>query len=268
MYFYNVLFLFTTIVVNAALGQSVSEWGARSAAMGNSNVTSSDVYSGLNNIAGLSLQNNLAFYFGFKNNFGVAAFSGAYAGLNLPIKSKTASISFSRFGDNLYNEQTLSLGVAHQLNYISLGVKVDLLQQHIDETLTRRCVAIALGGMVEITKYLTFGGYVWNINQAKKQHSEHYLPTLLKAGFAYNKDNKFIISNEVYKSTEHKPDLRFGLEYFLTEWFAFRTGLNTYPLKLCMGAGFRKKVFGLDYAYNNHHLLDNIHQISLVYSIK
>lgn len=114
---------------NLAEAQADMPMGARAAALANASVTLPDVWALHNNIAGIAnLQQPEAGVY-VENRFGIQAFTTVALQAAYPTgKFGSYGISLSRFGDELYSQQTLGFGAAHKLGNFSLGAKADLWQ--------------------------------------------------------------------------------------------------------------------------------------------
>src|SRR5687768_4610889 len=98
--------------------------GARAGAMSGAALTLADVWAVTNNIAGIAQLKKTALGAYAENRFNLKAFTTVgFLGV-LPVMPGTGvGLEFSRFGDEIYNEQQLGLGVAHQLGPVRLGLK-------------------------------------------------------------------------------------------------------------------------------------------------
>jgi hypothetical protein len=90
--------------------------------------------------------------------------------LTLLFVGGVTSVGAFRFGDDLYNEQMVSLGFGNKFGIASLGVKANYIQYQADGFGTYGAVSIDFGGLAELTDQLSIGAYITNLNQAKTQH--------------------------------------------------------------------------------------------------
>ncbi|WP_066617230.1 hypothetical protein [Rufibacter roseus] len=121
--------------------------GARAAGLGGASVTLPDVWALSNNTAGIAaLQQPAVGAFAY-NRFFIPELSTVGLLAVLPtVKFGTWGLDLQRFGGELYNEQRLGLGLAHQLGVVRLGVKADVMQVRVKEWGSRKAVALSMGG--------------------------------------------------------------------------------------------------------------------------
>ena len=86
---------------------------------------------------------------------------------------------------------------------------------------------------------------------------------VLKLGISYQPISSLIINSTVQKSTRSAEEFKFGMEYYLNDIIAFRTGFNTQTHLLSIGIGLNFPKFILDYAYSDQQPLGAIHEISI-----
>jgi hypothetical protein len=155
-----------------------------------------------------------------------------------------------RFGNTLYAEQRLGLGYGYRGGQVSVGGRLDMLQISILGLGSRRVVAASLGGQVElIPNRLIFGGYLYNLNQAKlAAYEDERVPTVLKAGLAYKPTDKLLLTVESEKDVEQAADFKAGLEYRVVEALALRAGFASLTEQTTAGVGFKAGLLQIDYA--------------------
>jgi hypothetical protein len=205
-----------------------------------------------------------------ENRFGVRAFTTVALQAIYPTgKYGNYGLSISRFGDELYSQQSVGLGVAHRLGQFSLGGKVDVWQVSVQGYGSRKAVALSVGGQGEVIPNLLFGAYAYNLNQAKlAAFEDERLATLLKAGLSYKPHQKLLLAVETEKNIDHKADFKAGVEYqLLKEKLALRTGFSTLTHRATFGAGFQARQLQVDYAFGSTTLLGLSHHLAVSYKL-
>lgn len=147
-----ILVLGFTLFAKIAIGQSIStQMGARATAMGYASSGIKDEWSLFNNPGGLGKisQLNTAFAYEVQSQLKSANRMGAV--FNSPFKWGTPSVGLFRFGDDLYNEQALSIGFGNQFGIASLGAKVNLIQYRADGFGVSSALSFDFGGITELT---------------------------------------------------------------------------------------------------------------------
>lgn len=261
--FVSVSLIFSTLELLAGNDKPVT--GARAVGMGSTSLTLTDHWSTFNNIGALAGVSKLSGGLYYENRFNTALFQSYCASLAAPIKKfGTAGLNVRSFGNSLYSENSLGLGFSQKFGIASLGVQADYLMISGKEMGTRSAVAINFGGMAELTPQLMFGGFIYNLNQAKMaDYKDERIPTVMRAGLSYRPGKKIILNGEVEKDIDLKPITRFGIEYQVIEKVFFRTGFSTVPTIVNGGMGIRHKRFDFDYAISSHSKLGLSHHLSI-----
>ena len=266
----HLLFIFFASLFFCCKAQITNDGlGARGLAMSNATITNADVWSVNNNIAALADYNDSEVGVGFNNRFGVGGFNTISMVGAHHTDMFSAGLSVKRFGDNLYNESIIGIGGAHKIDFVSLGLKANILQVAIDELGSKTNVAFEFGGLVHINDEITIGANVFNINQAKMAaYNDERFSTVLKAGLTYKPTDKLSATIETEKDVEYKHTVKVGLEYFIIEKLAVRTGFSTLNYNASAGLGLILNKFNFDYAFSYHTLLGVSNGLSINYLIK
>jgi hypothetical protein len=238
---------------------------ARVMAMGNTSSCTSDEWSLLNNVGGLSgiSAANASF-----SQYAVPSFkpfNRMAASFSTPIRVGALGLAFYRFGDDLYNEQLLTLGYSNKFGLASLGAKVNYIQYHAEGFGTSGAFTVSFGGIAEITPRLSVGATIDNINQPKiSTASEERIPTRFVIGTGFKLSEKVFAVAELEKDLENTPIVKAGIEYELYKKFTARTGLNINPQSAFGGMGFKLRKFTLDYGFQFHEYLGAAHQATVI----
>lgn len=250
-----------------AQGNGPGVRGARATGLGGAATTVSDLWAVSNNVAGLGqlTRAEVGVYAG--NQFFIRELSNAALAAALPLGRQpegakaaprgVVGVELQRFGGKLYSEQRAGLGYGYRLGLVSIGARADLLQVSIEGLGARRAVALSLGGQAEvIPQKLTFGAYLYNLNQASlADYQDERVPTVLRAGLGYRPSTKVLLVVETEKDVEQAADFRAGLEYQLLDALTLRAGFATLSEQATGGAGLRLGRLRLDYAAGYHNVL-------------
>ena len=238
--------------------------GARAQGMGYASACLSDVWSLTHNVAGLAKTDHPTAAFSYHAIPSLKFFNRMAAVFAVPLKKAAAGGTLFRFGDDLYNEQVLSLGFANTFGLASLGLKANYIQHRSEGRETRAAFTLSFGGMASLTPQLCFGAHIVNINQPViDERTGERIPTRLLAGLSLRPSDNLILSGEIEKDLEHPATLKTGLEYRVFKKVAFRTGFNLHPEAGFFGLGFKTQRFRLDYALQHNHALGLSHQASV-----
>ena len=238
--------------------------GARMTAMGGIGSTVTGPWGLFNNIAGIgSLKQPMAMV-GYQSRFNLKELQSVGAGFVYPMQFVNAGVSFFRFGDDIFNEQNLSIALASSVDRVSLGIAINHVQYHVHELSTRSAVVLEFGGIVMLMSDLYFGVHFHNITQSTLE-GHRMLPTIARLGLAYMPIKELSIHSEVCKDLDFEEVFRVGLEYGIIENMWVRTGFNTLPFKASFGVGFSIKFMRIDYSFSDQSNLGGVHEISISY---
>jgi hypothetical protein len=252
-----------------SFAQSVSTLiGARQAGMGYASSATVDEWSLFNNIGGLGKATQKSVGFAYEAVPSLIGANRMAAVFNVPTKWSNVGFGIFRFGDNIYSEQLLSLGIGNQLGITSLGAKINYIQYRAEGFGTHSTFSIDFGGITELTKQLSIGAYITNLTQSSLQTQDgDRLPSRLVLGLGIKPSEKVFITTEIEKDLDYKPTWRTGLEYSVYKSLFFRTGYNFNPQAGFFGLGFKKKNLKIDYAIRFNQLAGTAHQASAIYLI-
>ncbi len=240
--------------------------GARNSALAGASSTLQDPWAIYNNIAGLGAITSSAGMISYQNRFGISAFQvvgGAYV---QKTNLLNAGVSFYRFGDDLFNQQQMKIAIANQIDRVSLGLAASMVQVQIESLGSTNAIVLEFGGIATITDQLRFSGHAYNLNQAQL-NEEETLPTIIKAGLAYQPIAKVLLVGEVQKDLDFDEIVKLGLEYEIIEHVWLRTGISTNPFKAAFGVGAFWRSVGIDYSFNDQTDLGSIHEFSMSYEL-
>ncbi|MBD1396719.1 hypothetical protein H9Q13_06030 [Pontibacter sp. JH31] len=263
-------FLLLLLLPCLAQAQADVPAGARAAALGNASVTLPDLWALNNNVAGIGNLEQVQVGAYMENRFGVRAFSTVALQAVYPTaRYGNYGLSLSRFGDELFSQQHVGIGIGHKLGQFSLGAKADLWQVAAEGYGSRKAVALSVGGQAEVVPGLYFGAYAYNINQARlAAFDDERLPTIMKAGLGYRPYQKILLLAETEKHIDFPANFKAGIEYqLLQEKVALRSGFSTLTNRATFGLGFRAWHLLADYAFGTTTLLGISHHLSVAYQL-
>jgi hypothetical protein len=241
--------------------------GARAVGLGGAAVTLADSWALSNNPAGIATLKQVQLGAYAHNRFSLKELTTVGLLAVLPThRWGTVGLDAQRFGGDLYNEQRLGIGLAHQLGVVRLGLKADVLQVRVKEWGSRKTVALSLGGQSELVPGLTFGALIYNLNQAKlAQFQDERVPTVMKMGLGYQATAKVLLVAEAEKELEHPVAVKAGIEYQVLPALALRTGFNSGTRAGTAGVEVAFGQFQVGYAAGAQHRLGMSHYLSLGY---
>ena len=258
-------YLVLCLVSYHGIAQSASvQMGARANGLAYASSCLSDVWSLGNNIGGLAKVDKPSAGFSYHAIPSASFFNRMSAVISVPVRNGATGLSVFRFGDDLYNEQIASLGVAHTFGLASLGLKVNYLQYNAEAMGRREAWTCNFGGIAEITPRLLVGAHIMNLNQPViNTLTGERVPTRITAGVALKPSEKILIASEIEKDLEYRPVFKTGFEYQALKKIAFRTGFNLNPDVAFFGMGVKPGNFQLDYALQLNHSFGLSHQATV-----
>ncbi len=240
--------------------QSVSTLvGARAGGMGYASASLTDESSIFNNVGALGQLTKSTSFLTYEVQSSLPGANRTAAGINLVAKRAVGGVGFFRFGDDLYSEQVVCVGIGNKFGLASLGTKVNYIQYHADGFGYNTAISLDFGGLAKITPQVSIGAYIVNITQTPLTADE-YLPTKLVVGLGLKPAENFFVSTEVEKDIQYHVVWRMGAEYVLHKKVFIRAGFNLYPSQAFGGWGVQIKKFRFDYSFQYTNTLRGIHQ--------
>jgi hypothetical protein len=245
--------------------------GARSAALANSSVSLTDVWSAQHNQAGLAFVRNVSTGIYYENKFMIKELglkAGAFA---LPIKGGTFGLLVSNFGYHLYNENKCALSFAKAFGEkFSIGISMDYLNVLIGEGYGRKDMLVAeMGILSKPLKNITIGAHIYNPTRTKiATYNSERIPTIFRFGGNYTFSDKVLFAIETEKDISCKALFKAGIEYKPIKQFYLRTGISTNPVLSSFGFGINIKDFQIDFSTHYHQILGFSPQFGLTYVSK
>lgn len=238
--------------------------------MGQATTAQSNYFSISSTIAGIAAVRQSAVMTSYDSYYGFEGLNTFALSAVLPIRGDlTGGIAIQRFGDKLYNDLSISVGLAHQIEWMKIGVKANYAQVAVDApslSITQKAFVMEIGGIARLSSKLAFGVHFYNLTQSRfNGKSKERLPTVLKAGFCYTPTKSLEINIDAVKDTEYSIGIRAGLEYQPVEHFFLRTGFSSGPTTSHFGAGLEAKRFKIDYAMHTHLSLGWSHHLGIAY---
>lgn len=239
--------------------------------MGQATTAQSHHFSISSNIAGIAAIRQSAVMTSYDSHYGFEGLNTFAIAAVLPIRGDLAGgIAIQRFGDKLYNDLSISLGTAHQIDWMKVGVKMNYAQVAVDApslSISQKAFVVEVGGIARLSSKLAFGVHFYNLTQSKfNGKSRERLPTVLKAGLSYTPTKSLEINIDAVKDTDYSIGIRAGLEYQPIEHFFLRTGFSSHPTTSShFGTGFAARKFKVDYAMHTQVSLGWSHHLGIAY---
>ena len=259
--------IFLTSTVFAQTGETPI--GAKARSMGNAVVSVADVWSAFNNVAGIAEIDKQTILFSFDNRYQLTAFNTVAIGFIMPFKASGLSFSAERFGNNTFNNISISVGFAHKIGGVSIGLKANYLQYAFEGLKTKGVPTFEFGVLTRLSKDFVLGTHVYNVHRAKLSNfQDERIPTIIKLGISYKPNDKLMFNMETEKDIEFDPIFRIGLEYQPVNKLYARIGIETKSKLNFFGFGYQLRKFNIDYAVSSHPQLGLSHHLSVAFNVK
>lgn len=237
-----------------SFSQEASFYGARNESLANAAVALSDSWALFYNPAGLMF-NQVEVLAGYQSKYTALGLNDGSFGFTFPIKNTALGIGASYFGDQLLSKSKLVASLAHKIGVTSLGLKTTYEQLRVDEIGSKGTIYIDIGGQIIISKQVTLGMVISNLNQAKFDTLSLSSPTTnVQVGLNYHPHKKLILLAQIEKPVSSSFLLKFGLEYLVSNTVSIRTGLTPSPTSAYAGIGIDWQRMNLDLvgSYKDH----------------
>jgi len=257
---------FTCVVTFGQNSSATLPKGARSAGMANAHVTLSDAWSIFNNIGAMGELEGSEVFCAYDHRLGLNELTTLAAGGVTHSSLGNFGVSFSHFGGELFNQQVIGFGFAHQIGISSIGLKASYFQTNIEGYGRSAQPVLELGGLTKLGPQLFFGAHIYNITRTKiSNKSNDFLPTIIKAGLSYQPNDKLTANIEAEKDILLDPTVKVGIEYGFARRFWARCGIRSQPSNIFFGIGFKPDNFSIDYAMGQNNQLGVTHHFSINY---
>ncbi len=266
--FAKLLFL-SMIYGSAVYGQT--RVGAPNESMGNASSTVSNLWSPWHNPAGVSSLRQLSAAISYSTFQNIEGFNTAALAAVLPIKVGAFGLGISRFGDDLFNQQQVSIGYGNKFGITDLGIRIAYHQYHFEGFGNKGVPVISFGGITTITDQFLIGAFVENLNQAKiSDFQDERIPTIMQVGISYRPLESVAVNVDVQKDIDFKTSVLIGFSYAIIDNLTVRSGFNTSPSRQFFGVDFiPSNIKGiLSYSLAHQQILGYSHQVSIQYDFK
>ncbi|MFC2151222.1 hypothetical protein ACFLSE_01730 [Bacteroidota bacterium] len=265
---YNRLILIILIIIlQVSCAYSIHERRieeGKAAAMANTSVTLTDIWSIYHNQAGL----------GFLEHMSVGAFhqSGYIKEQNLqgisfaiPTKTGTIAASYSYYGYSQYNEMQGGLAYGKTFSkYFAAGLQLNYLHTQIAGNYgSVNSINFEVGILSQPIDNLFIGAHVYNPSRSKMGDEE--IPTVFNLGVSYLFSEKVMFAIGTEKDLNQDAVFKAGLDYKLIELVSLQAGISTNPSKYSFGIGFHYISINAHVGFSNHQTLGFTPSFTLSY---
>jgi hypothetical protein len=264
---YFILSLSLFGLTQMAIAQSTSTlMGARAHGLAHTSVTLEDEWSLFNNVAGLAKQNGSFIAATHIQHPSLTSFNKSALTFSSGLKTGAIGVGAFRFGDDLYNEQLVTIGYAVCVGNTSLGIKTNYNQFNAEGFGRKANVTFSMGTITKLSSHITVGIHIHNILQPNRESSitEHQ-PTIIMAGIGIKASENFNVFTELEKEITTDVGAKAGIEYHYQHKFYLRTGYHVLLNTMHVGVGLHKQRYHIDYSFSQHPYIGISHQATVYF---
>jgi hypothetical protein len=230
--------------------QSVStQISGRSAALGGIYCTLQEGWSATGNIAATSLTQQTNVGTGYELIPNVAGANRVGAFVTTPMLSGMANISLFRFGNQHYSESVFGVGYAHKIKQSAIGFGAQAIQYNATGFGSKTRLSFTFSGLHSFGEHLILGAYLQNVTQTTlDKETQEKLPTRMAIGLCWKPTAQIGLYAEMFQDPKHPSQIKFGVEYSVTQKFTIRSGVQPKPSLAACGFGFTHKQISVDTA--------------------
>jgi hypothetical protein len=254
--FAAVFFVVFSLPLRAQL--SLEPVGARAAGMGDITTVQTDVWSAVNNPAGLGMLTGYGVGVLHEQRFampemGVSTLAGTF-----PLWGNGVGLSLSNLGFTAYGENRFGMAAGRKLSrHIAVGVGVDFHLMRFPEDYKNLFAVNGNAGVwANPAKNLWLGFHVFNLTFSKWNDAEQSnLPVVFSLGACYSLGAPVRLFAEISKNVYEAARIKTGTEFLVMNALYLRTGIITQPFEVRFGVGYIYQKFQFDAALIRHPAL-------------
>lgn len=236
--------------------------GGRQSGMGGVAVTEGNVWSVLNNPAGMAQKENISAGIFYRNRFLTSAMSDRGASGLFPTKLGNFGFGFSYYGFDIYNEKRFVLAYGRHLwPDVRAGLSFDYLHTQLNDQTgflsgSKGVITFQAGLQADLNEKLSMGFSVFNPFAVELSDYENEdIPAMARLGVSYQAGERFLILLAAEQHLKHRLRIKTGVQYNLSGNIFVRGGVKTNPAEYTFGLGMEFGGFVFDIATAYHLVL-------------
>jgi len=187
---------------------------------------------------------------------------------NLQPLGYPVSLTLSRFGNKLYQEIAIGIGLAYQpISAMNFGFSLNFYSLSIENYGMDHTIGLNLGIAYRLFEQFHLGAKIANINRPVIGRTREKLPQYFRLGLFFTPLHPFTIAAEIFRDVRYTMDYRIGLSYKFDLPIIIRIGIRDDVNSYCFGFGMQLQSFNIDYAVKIHTMLGVSHLLSLIINI-
>lgn len=236
--------------------------------MAGSSILLTDAY-GLFNNPGATKVQSLNFLAAYHTQYLGLGLNDARLGLALPVGQFITGLGVMYYGDQLFNQLQISSLIADEVGFARVSLRANYHQYYVQDYGYRNAITVDIGGVFTLSKQLAIAMVLQNLTRSKLLGEvTSPLNSLMQIGLSYQPVPQFRLDMQLEKAITDPIGFRLGLEYFINDVIAARTGFSPTASLAALGLGLHWQNFTLDLAGNYQQQLGYSAVISLIISKK
>ena len=239
--------------------------GADVAMLGGASVTSSSVFSVVNNPAQVAAAKHWQAGIYSSQRFGQKELTLSNISFILPIKAVNFGFGINHYGFSTFNQQRFVVSVGKKISEtVALGVQLNYAQTTIVDYGSAGAFVLGMGITYKPITKLQLGFMVYNPTQQKMSNLvSDKIPSYARLGLNYQANEKVHLLAETEQQLTQKTILRTGIRYQLNPRFVLGMGVSTQPVCFTFGATVKANKLAIDFAAGVHQVLGVLPQVSM-----
>jgi len=259
--------LLTFLFANAQFNFGASN--ANTMALGNTATTQQNVFSVIDNQAGLAGVDNILIGVTSNNSFLIEGLYTFTAVTGIPTKSGNFGAGLQYKGYEGYNELKATIAYGRKLfENLNIGASINAYNLNITNYGNTMVINATIGLQAQLSKQLLLGAHISNpvkINLTEDEQS--VLPTTLTAGLRYKPSSKASVYVEGEKSISNTAIFKGGLAYQIINNFELMIGAASSVDSFTAGLNWQMKSLQIAFAGSYHTVLGFSPALSLSYGV-
>lgn len=261
------------LLLNVSLGYSIENQlsGARSLGLSHASVSLYDVWSNVNNQAGLAFLEQASVAVFYESRFNLEMLETISGSFVFPMAPGTFGANYYQFGKGTYKESKIGISFAKRLTErLSAALQLDYFSLRMPEnTKAFQTFTFEGGVLFSVTKDLFLGAHIINpvLQNIKTPVGEIDLPGMVRLGGHYHFNKQTLLAIEFEKDIKNPLLIKTGFEFLPVKNLAFRFGISGKPVKFSAGMGYSFKNITTDFGFSYHGNLGLTPSVSMQFSL-
>ncbi len=199
----------------------------------------------------ITLVDNVAAQISYTNLYGLRELQNASAALSGKIRSNYYGVGMTRFGNNNYNETTVTLLFGFPLhNAGRVGIGIHGYQLAITNYGEAKSWGLDLGTRWKLSDKVSWEIAYTNLNNPTIGAAKDPLPQQISTAIHFQPLAQLNSQFYLQQNIRYLPQYGFGLAYHIFQWMTIAADMNTQPLKSNVGVNLHWHGVQIQYVFS------------------